>query len=71
MTYIDDLKRARDRYAAELASRQGPPDVRWDEYEAWLREQIEAITRIINESHDIAAEAPVAQEVWRVGQAVT
>lgn len=67
MSYIDDLKRARDRYAAELASRQGPPDVRWDEYERWLLEQI----RLLDEAIAQADQSVVMSTIWVVRQVAT
>lgn len=69
MSYLDDLKTARDRYAAELASRQGPPDVRWDEYEAWLVEQIAKLDEQIRNAGDDPD--VVAAKVWTISQGAT
>ena len=69
MSYLDDLKTARDRYAAELASRQGPPDVRWDEYERWLTEQIAALNEQIRAASDDPA--VVGGELWTISQGAT
>jgi len=69
MSYLDDLKAARDRYAAELASRQGPPDVRWDEYEAWLVEQIAKLNEQIR---DAGTDPEVASSaIWVISQGAT
>lgn len=48
MGYRDNLAAARDRYAAELAAQQPPPDVSWNEYEEFLVAQIERIQRLLD-----------------------
>ncbi|MBC7350849.1 MAG: hypothetical protein H5U08_00675 [Thermogutta sp.] len=69
MGYIDDLKAARDRYAAELAARQGTPDVRWDEYERLLVEQIDTLNRMIAEAQ--AESIDGLETDWHIRQAAT
>jgi hypothetical protein len=69
MSYIDDLKAARDRYAQELASRQGPPDVRWDEYEAWLVEQIAKLNEQIRDAE--GGPEVAGSTIWVISQGVT
>jgi hypothetical protein len=68
-SYIDNLKAARDRYAQELASRQGPPDVRWDEYEAWLVEQIGKLDEQIRSAGDDPEVG--GSRIWVVSQGAT
>lgn len=66
MSHIDDLIAARDRYSSELANRQGPPDVRWDEYERFVVEQIERLNDQIRAAMDSESAT-----MWRISQAAT
>lgn len=57
MGYRDDLQAALDRYAAELAAQQPPPDYSWNEYEEFLLAQLERLDRLIASADDRAAAA--------------
>ncbi len=48
MGYREDLIQARDRYAAELAAQQPPPDYSWNEYEEFLLNQLEKVQKLLD-----------------------
>lgn len=49
-TYLENLIAAKDRYAAQLAAQEAPPNYRWNEYEEFLVAQIERLNRMIAEA---------------------
>ena len=67
MGYREDLIAARDRYAAELAAQQPPPDYSWNEYEEFLCTQIEKLQRLIAEYDAAGAVDPDAGEIVSAG----
>lgn len=46
--YRESLVAARDRYAAELAAQQPPPDYSWNEYEEFLTAQLQRIQDLLD-----------------------
>ena len=69
MGTLENLITARDRYAAELANRQGPQDVRWDEYEKWLVSQIAELNEQIRQLGDDIG--TISAPGWQISQAAT
>jgi len=47
MGYLEDLIATRDRYAAQLAAQEAPPDYRWNEYEEFLLAQLDRLDKLI------------------------
>jgi hypothetical protein len=71
MTYLENLRVTRDRYAEELALRTAPPvETRWDEHLAWLRQEIERINAILERADEVGEEC-VCGPVWTIRQATT
>ncbi len=57
MGYREDLIAARNRYAAELASQQPPPDYSWNEYEEFLLAQLQKIQDLLDRYDAAGGEA--------------
>lgn len=71
MGCLDDLRTARDRYAAELAGQQHPPEYAWNEYEEFLLSQIEKLTRLIAEAEAAEAAQQAAEEGEQISAGFT
>lgn len=66
MNHLDDLRTARNRYASELANRTGPPEVRWDEYERFLLEQLQALDQLIARAEETGGDLAQAAPAWHI-----
>lgn len=70
MAYRENLLSARDRYAAELAAQQPPPDYSWNEYEQFLLEQLQKIQDLLDKD-EASLQSSLATQADAEGEVIS